>query len=185
MCRKIISIFVEEEKYTTMVNHLVITLCACACICMSCSEESASNEIEDTGTPMESASASDASSGGGTTVSDMPWTFLVDGILHNNATITSGQSPGKNINAGKWIDFKENGTYDYGTYDKREFGGTWYYDGDTEILELTPEGERRPSEWTIKYKDNNLIWIGTNKYGNNATQMRWLRRTGYPEAPGN
>lgn len=116
------------------------------------------------------------------TVDNMAWTFLVDGIFHNNATITAGKSPKDNPNQGAWIDFKDNGTYEYGTWGDKQYQGTWFYNGDTEVLDLTPDAgaSAGPSQWTVKHKENSLIWIGTAKYGNNATQMRWLRRESYP-----
>ena len=164
----------------TLLIFVTLLLSGCGNDDSSVAEDSASS------TPQ----AESATSGAGeqptntaTTVDQMPWTFLIDGIYHNNATITSGQNPADNPNKGAWIDFKDNGTYDYGKYDKKEYSGSWFYDGDKEFLELNPEGEERPSEWQLKYKDNNLIWVGTNKYGDNATQMRWLRRQGYPARP--
>jgi hypothetical protein len=133
---------------------------------------SASNSSEKDATQSES---SDANS-----VENLPWTFLVSGIYHNNATIGAGSDAKNNINKGHWINFDENGTYEYGVWDKKQYTGTWFYDGNTNIMDLTPKDDHKPSQWTVMHKDDNLIWLGTSKYGNNALQIQWLRRDGYP-----
>ncbi len=118
------------------------------------------------------------------TIENLPWTFLVTGVFHNNATIGAGSSSKNNVNKGHWIDFNENGTYEYGIWGKKEYDGKWFFDGDTNILDLTPKGDHAPSQWTVMHKDDNLIWLGTAKYGNNSMQMQWLRREGYPAEEG-
>ena len=143
----------------------------------SCTADSEATEDSSAATTTESQPAAT----GGNTADELPWTFLVAGILHNNATIQAGKSPKVNENAGHWIDFKENGTFEYGVYEEKSYSGTWHYDGETDMLELTPDNNAaKQSEWTIKHQANNLIWIGTPTYGDNSIQMQWLRREGYP-----
>ncbi len=114
-------------------------------------------------------------------VSNMPWTFLTNGIFHNNATITIGQKMTSNPNEGHWIDFKDNGEYDYGIWDKKQYDGAYYYDNDTHILQLQPRADVKKSEWQVMHKDDNLILVGTGTYSDNATQMRFVRKTSYPQ----
>ena len=139
-----------------------------------------SEATEDTGDAGSTGQTVDPASAGNT-AEELPWTFLVAGVLHNNATIAAGKSAKENANEGHWIDFKENGTFDYGVWDQKSYAGTWHYDAATDRLELSPENNAaKRSEWTVKHQADNLIWIGTAKYGDNAIQMQWLRREGYP-----
>jgi len=110
----------------------------------------------------------------------MPWTFLTAGIYHNNATVIIGQDPGDNPNKGQWLNFDDNGTYEFGLYANKEGQGTWFYSNDNSLLELTPGGDRSPTEWRVMSRDDNLILVGTSKYGNNAQQLRYNRREGLP-----
>ena len=164
-----------------LIYALLIALVACTSETES-TEDTTGGEPE-TGTSTGSSEA--APQANPNKVENMTWTFLVDGIFHNNATITAGQSPKDNPNIGAWIDFKDNGTYEYGTWGEKQYDGTWFYDGDQELLDLKPSAEAsvNPSQWVVKHKENSLIWIGTPKYSNNATQMRWLRRQEYPTQP--
>lgn len=124
---------------------------------------------------------SDPTDNGQLAAEPMPWTFLTAGIYHNNATVVIGQDPGSNPNVGVWLDFHDNGTYDYGRYEAKEGTGKWFYDHDNQLLELAPGGDRKPSEWRVMSRDDNLILVGTSKYGNNAQQQRFNRADGLPE----
>ncbi len=158
----------------------LVTLVACTSDAETTEDTTATKEAEPT--TNTGAAGNITPQANPNTVENMTWTFLVDGIFHNNATITAGKSPKDNPNTGAWIDFKDNGTYEYGTWGEKQYEGTWFYDGEAELLDLTPSGNASagPSQWTVKHKENSLIWIGTPKYSNNATQMRWLRRQDYP-----
>ena len=118
---------------------------------------------------------------GANQVSNMPWTFLTSGVFHNNATITIGEQPSSNPNKGHWIDFKDNGTYEYGIYNEKQYDGSYYYDNEARLLQLHPRSDIKKSEWQVMHKDDNLILVGTSTYSDNATQMRFIRRNGYPQ----
>jgi hypothetical protein len=114
-------------------------------------------------------------------VENMPWTFLTHKLFHNRATVISGQV-GVNPKEGQWIDFKENGTYDYGVWGDKTASGAWKYDNDTRLLELHPSGkDAKPSEWRTMHKEDNLILVGTATYGNNTNQEQWVRRDARPD----
>jgi len=152
---------------------LILTLCGCA----GEDNEAAS----DSSTQAETnAQKSDSEASNPNTAENLPWTFLVTGRFHNNITVSAGSGSKGNVNEGHWIDFKENGTYDYGVWGDKEYDGKWFYDGDTYILDLSPNDDHKKSQWKVMHKDDNLIWMGTPKFGDNAIQVQWLRREGYP-----
>ena len=115
------------------------------------------------------------------TVANMPWTFLTHQLFQNRATVVSGRV-GENPKEGYWLDFKENGTYDYGIWGEQKGSGTWTYDNDTRLLEMTPtSGPDKPSEWQVKHKEDNVVLLGTARFGNNTNQENWVRRATLPD----
>ena len=150
----------------------------------ACSTDNDSEATSDaTAESPSSAAAGDQSAAQGqnpNTAENLPWTFLTDGIYHNNATISVGSDDPENPNEGVWIDFKDNGTFDCGRWDTKEYDGSWYYDNNTKLLEMKPNGNQKSSEWRVMHKELNLVLVGTAKYGDNAIQARYVRRNGYP-----
>ena len=176
-------------KNTLLILGLAIaTFYGCAGDDSDSAADSTSQTEAGTKNSTSSAQTSDSettpSNSDANTIENLPWTFLVTGVYHNNATIGAGSGDKKNINEGHWINFYENGTYDYGIWGEKEYDGTWFYDGDTNILDLTPKGDHEQSQWRVMHKDDNLIWLGTAKYGNNSLQVQWLRREGLPVKKG-
>lgn len=112
-------------------------------------------------------------------VANMSWTFLTDQLFHHGATVKSGISD-PDLNKGHWMDFHDNGTYDYGVWGEKSYDGHWTYDETTRNLQLKPSGSQKPSEWQVMHKDRKLILIGTHTYGDNAYQVQWIR---YPQRP--
>ena len=117
-----------------MVRSKFLIFWVMAGLALGCgSDDSTVEEGASDTTPSETQAAPSATTNANS-VEELPWTFLVNGILHNNATITAGQAIGENPNAGRWINFKENGTYEYGLYDEKSYDGNWFYDGKTTLL---------------------------------------------------
>ncbi len=80
---------------------------------------------------------------------------------------------------GKWLDFKEDSTYEYGTYDKKEGGGKYHYNfSDQVVLMIDNDKTKNPEEWNIKFGSNVMIMIGTAVYGNNNFQKKLIRKKG-------
>lgn len=114
-------------------------------------------------------------------VANMPWTFLTHELYHQRITVVSGKAD-ENMRKGHWMDFNDNGTYDYGVWGDKTFDGTWTYDDATKILTLKPNnGKEKMSEWRVMHKDDNLILVGTATYGDNAQQVQWIRHAQRPD----
>lgn len=113
-------------------------------------------------------------------VANMPWTFLTHQLFHHRVTVTSGKVD-EQLRKGHWIDFLENGKFDYGIWGDKTYEGTWTYDDQTKILELKSSGKEKPSEWRVMHKDDNLILIGTTTYGDNPQQVQWIRHENRPD----
>lgn len=79
-----------------------------------------------------------------------------------------------NQNQGAWFDFKPDGSYDYGFFQKKIGTGAWRFDGQTANLLLDSPLEGDDREWNIKMgKDEDLmIWVGTERFHTNDIQLR-------------
>ena len=113
-------------------------------------------------------------------VANMSWTFLTDKLFHHRTTVTSGKVD-QNDRKGHWIDFHDNGKFDYGEWGDKTYDGTWFYNDETKLLELKPSGSQKPSEWRLMHKEDNLIMVGTGTYGNNTQQVQWIRHEERPD----
>lgn len=83
--------------------------------------------------------------------------------------------------AGSWIDFKDDNTYQYGLYNEIQGAGKYNYRiDDGQIVMVDDDESVMPQEWNTKSAGDNLILIGTQSYGNNAYQMKLVRRDTIP-----
>jgi hypothetical protein len=110
----------------------------------------------------------------------MSWTFLTDQLFRHDATVKSG-TPDPDYNKGHWIDFHDNGSYDYGIWREKSYDGKWTYTDTTRTLRMIPNGSQKPSEWEVMHKDRKLVLIGTHTYGDNALQEQWIRYEQRPD----
>ncbi|HLF62937.1 MAG TPA: hypothetical protein VI603_04270 [Saprospiraceae bacterium] len=147
-------------------------------ILFSCKQEATTSET--TSSEGDTTALSSPSTENPNLVANMPWTFLTHQLFRHHVTVTSGKIDPEE-RKGHWIDFLENGKYDYGVWGDKTQEGTWSYDDQTKLLELKPSGNENPSEWRVMHKDNNLILIGTATYGNNPQQVQWIRHEGRPD----
>lgn len=83
--------------------------------------------------------------------------------------------------AGSWIDFKQDATYTYGLYNEIQGSGKYHYKFEPAVLLMIDDDDSvMPQEWNTKSAGDNLILIGTQLYGNNAYQMKLVRRDAIP-----
>ena len=92
-------------------------------------------------------------------------------FVHNGREISK-----KDAYLGSWIDFKNDFTYDFGTYAKVEGSGRYHYRSDiNQLLMIDNNKNQNPQEWDVKIGGDILIMVGTHTYGNNAYQMKLQR----------
>jgi hypothetical protein len=113
-------------------------------------------------------------------VANMNWTFLTHQLFHHRVTVASGKVD-ENIRKGHWIDFHENGKYDYGIWGEKKYEGQWTYNDTTKTLLMKPAGDEKPSEWRIMHRDEKLMFAGTATYGDNTQQIQWIRHEHRPD----
>lgn len=108
-----------------------------------------------------------------------PQESRVNRVLTNNfwvvqTLIRIKDRPANTQNQGAWFQFKGDGTYDYGFFDKKIASGGWSFDGQTATLSLDSELIGDDREWEVKIgnEEDIMIWVGTERYRTNDTQMR-------------
>lgn len=116
-------------------------------------------------------------------IKNYPETYAIveNGIL-NYEFVHNGRAMSKKEDyLGAWIDFKEDFTYDYGSYSTKEGEGRYHFRTDINQLVMVDNNKgQNPQEWDVKMGGDVLILVGTNTYGNNSFQMK-LQRS--PEKP--
>lgn len=81
---------------------------------------------------------------------------------------------------GKWIRFNEDNTYAGGVFEHQTTNGDWTID-EQGMLHLTPSiRDDRESYWKVRKKDNSMVWSGTERFGNQNTQLFLVRRHSQP-----
>jgi len=79
--------------------------------------------------------------------------------------------------AGKWIDFKDDNTYEYGLYDSVMGDGIYHYDPVTTIaLIIDNDTSVKPQEFEMKLVMDALVMVGQKTYNDNGTQSKLDKR---------
>lgn len=124
------------------------------------------------GTTQESSKLSDGSAAA---TDGHDYTFLTHKLFHykdSYSGVKGGEQPYKD----QWVDFDPNGTFKAGKLKQETHTGKWTYSHDTKILLLKPDNSNFPnSEWKVMFNDQMMVWVGTQTYGNNPTQIKLIR----------
>lgn len=79
--------------------------------------------------------------------------------------------------AGKWIDFNDDNTYEYGLYDDIKGSGIYHYDPMTTIaLIIDNDPTVKPQEFEMKIVMDALVMVGQKTYNDNGTQSKLDKR---------
>jgi len=114
----------------------------------------------------------DDQANGSTAMSGHDYTFLTDKLFHYKAAV-GGDTKGQQLFKDEWIDLESNGTFKAGKLKEQTHTGKWTYNHETKILFLQPDDRAfMMSEWTVMYNNQMMVWVGTQTYGNNATQVQ-------------
>lgn len=107
------------------------------------------------------------------------YTFLTDQILLYKAAF--GGKNGEQLYKDEWIDLASDGTYKAGKLKEQTHTGKWGYNHDQRILQLIPDDNNfLRSEWKVMHNEQMMVWVGTQTYGNNNTQIQLVRSANLP-----
>lgn len=101
--------------------------------------------------------------------------WVYDGVVKNSDMVT-GDSLG-----GRWIDFKDDLTYEYGRYDQKEGTGKYFYGMEKAFLLLIDDNEgMKPQEFEVKMNNDMLVIVGHYTYKDNNMQAKLNRQPSFP-----
>ena len=110
------------------------------------------------------------------------YTFLTYKMLIYKASVTMGKDATYQPYAGQWIKFDSDGTFKAGKLDKQTHTGKWTYNHEARVLLIQPDDKAFPaSEWKVLFNDDMIVFVGTDTYANNATQIQLVRSDKFPE----
>jgi len=79
----------------------------------------------------------------------------------------------KGEHQGRWIDFKDDGTYQYGVYDKQNGTGTFHHSFDKlRLLMVDDDPLAMPVHYETKFGSGVMILVGQRDYKTNGVQMK-------------
>ncbi len=108
--------------------------------------------------------------------------ILLDKDLWEYEFVFTGKKMTKpNQLAGRWIDFNEDMTYDYGFFQDKVGSGIYTFDIETELLLLIDDnGDMKPQEFAGKLFDRTLIMDGNEIYKDNNYNAKLKRINSRP-----
>jgi hypothetical protein len=110
--------------------------------------------------------------GGNVATGGHDYTFLTDKLFHYKAAF-GGTKGSEQPYKDEWIDLLPDGTFKAGKLKEQTHTGVWSYNHDTKVLFLKPDNSAfKMSEWNVMYNNQMMVWVGTQTYGNNATQIQ-------------
>lgn len=114
--------------------------------------------------------------------SQKPYNMITDSIWNFYFALSiSEPTPKDNLYKGRWIDLRDDGTYQQGEYNLTTDEGRYIYRQDKKNIEFRSTQKDTSSEWTLKVDPDAMVLIGTEKYSNNPWQIKLLRKSGKPE----
>ena len=103
--------------------------------------------------------------------------ILDSGAWEYKFTFADGAMSELGALAGKWIDFKDDNTYEYGLYDDIKGSGIYHYDPMTTIaLIIDNDPSVKPQEFEMKLVMDALVMVGQKTYNDNGTQSKLDKR---------
>lgn len=103
--------------------------------------------------------------------------ILDAGVWEYKFTFADGAMSEVGALAGKWIDFADDNTYEYGLYDDVKGSGIYHYDPMTTIALLVDnDPAEKPQEFEMKLVMDALVMVGQKTYNDNSTQSKLDKR---------
>lgn len=110
--------------------------------------------------------------------------FYTNLLWHYEAAVVINNPEAGKEYTGKWVKFNPDNTLETGIYDGAISLGRWIIDEEKNILTILEGGERPTlTQWRVQGSSSSdaiMIFVGTKKYANNATQIKMMRYSGIP-----
>jgi len=107
--------------------------------------------------------------------SEDAYSMMVVGYWVYEAIFAGGERP-QALPAGYWIKFEDDFSFNYGHYKETQGSGRYHLtlkaDGDPKLIMVDDNPMKSPEEWAIKTKEDIMIFVGSNYFGNNPKQMK-------------
>lgn len=111
------------------------------------------------------------------------YSMLVVGWWMYEAIFAGGERP-KPVEKGYYIKFEDDFSYSYGQLKDVQGGGKYHLtfntDGDPKLIMVDDNPSKAPEEWSVLTKENVLILVGSNYFGNNPKQMKLVKDLNEP-----
>jgi|GEM_PF-2371980 len=114
------------------------------------------------------------------------YSMLVVGHWVYEAIFAGGERP-KPVEPGFWVKYDEDFSYQYGQYDRIDGGGKYHLTFNTEeptMIMVDDNANKSPEEWKLMTKEDVMILVGSNYFGNNPKQMKLVKEMQRPLANG-
>lgn len=113
------------------------------------------------------------------------YSMLVVGWWMYEAIFAGGERP-KAVEPGFYIKFEDDFSYSYGQNSEVHGGGkyhlTYNTDNDPKLIMVDDNPGKAPEEWSILTKEDVMILVGSNYFGNNPKQMKLKKQLNDPTA---
>lgn len=110
--------------------------------------------------------------------------FYTNAYWHYEAAIVIKNPEKGKAYIGKWVKLNADNTLETGFFDGPVTKGNWMIDEEKNIITLVENGATPTySEWKVKTSSSSdliMIWIGTQRFNQNNTQIKMIR---YQEKP--
>lgn len=109
------------------------------------------------------------------------YTIIDKDIWQYDATVINSDMKSGDSLEGRWIDFKEDLTFEYGRYDKKDGKGRYFYNLEDSSLLMVDDNEvLKPQEFDVKALNEMIVIVGRYVYKDNNIQSKLLRIPNYP-----
>jgi len=115
-------------------------------------------------------------------VSEDAYSMIVVGFWVYDGVFAGGERPSA-APPGHWIKFEDDFSYRYGEFAETQGGGRYHLTFNTDeptLIMVDDNPNKSPEEWTIKTKEDVVIFIGSDYFGNNPRQMRAYKQMNQP-----
>ncbi len=110
------------------------------------------------------------------------WAIMDVGAWKYDGVFKAGKMLKPEEVEGKWIDFDQNGTYEYGLKSKIEGKGKYHYDNDKTILLLVDDNKSvKPQEYSVKLLNGFMIMEGNDTYQDQSFQAKLSKSDTRPQ----